>query len=78
MGLFSSKRTVPPKVSTDTVIPLRFVDGLVVPRAICNELTYCFDDKMDAGKLRASLETLVEKDEWRKLGARLRLAVCFR
>lgn len=65
----------PPTVSTDTVVPLgpfeiAFVTGVSILHS-----TFIFDDVLDASKLKNSLWSLIERDGWRKLGARLRLNV---
>ncbi|CAI4211666.1 unnamed protein product [Parascedosporium putredinis] len=62
-----------PVVATDTVIPLHSLDGNHINASI---LLYCllrFDDVLDAEKLRAALQKLLDRDGWRKLGARLRI-----
>jgi hypothetical protein len=77
MGLFSSKKTAPPPVPTDRVIPFRFADDFVYTRGLCLDISLCFDDVLDPEKLRESLDVLLNKDGWRKLGARMRLNVRF-
>lgn len=77
MGLFASKQTAPPPVATDRVIPFRFNDDHVYTRGLCLDISLRFDDVLDPEKLREALDILLNKDGWRKLGARLRLTVCF-
>lgn len=77
MGLFSSKQTAPSPVATDRVIPFRFIDDFIYTRGLCLDISLRFDDVLDAEKLRESLDVLLNRDGWRKLGARLRLNVRF-
>jgi hypothetical protein len=56
----------------DEVFPARFWDTNDVFEKIVIEFTYRFDDVLDAGKLRSSLERLLEIGEWRNLGARFK------
>ncbi|TLD18039.1 hypothetical protein PspLS_10364 [Pyricularia sp. CBS 133598] len=72
MSIFSSTRAAPPKVPTDTVIPLREMDSLPLPVGICNEFSFYFEDVLDVHKLQDALDRLVNKEKWRKMGARLR------
>lgn len=65
----------PTKVPTDTVIPFRFFDDTPLWRAFILYSMFVLDDVLDPQKLRESLEALIERDGWRKLGARLRLDV---
>ncbi|TVY47294.1 Transcriptional regulator [Lachnellula occidentalis] len=73
MGVFTSKPTRPAKVPTDTIIPLHSKDDTKSLRPFVLDFTLCFDDVLDAEKLRSSLERLMDIGDWRKLGARLRL-----
>ncbi|TVY41307.1 Transcriptional regulator [Lachnellula subtilissima] len=73
MGVFTSKPARPAKVPTDTTIPLHSKDDTKSLRPFVLDFTLCFDDVLDAEKLRNSLERLMEIGDWRKLGARLRL-----
>lgn len=59
-------------MAQDEVVPFRFLDQTGVLPKIVMEMTYCFDDVLDAEKLKASLERLLEIGEWRSLGARFR------
>ncbi|TVY27660.1 Transcriptional regulator [Lachnellula hyalina] len=73
MGVFTSKPARPATVPTDTIIPLHSKDDTKSLRPFVLDFTLCFDDVLDAEKLRSSLERLMEIGDWRKLGARLRL-----
>ncbi|KAI1632585.1 hypothetical protein F4809DRAFT_656142 [Biscogniauxia mediterranea] len=66
------RRPSPPKVPTDTVIPLHSFDDRPINRSIQLLFMMRFDDVLDPEKLRSSLEKLLEREGWRKLGARLR------
>ncbi|KAJ5383496.1 Transferase [Penicillium concentricum] len=59
--------------STDTIIPFHFWDDVPHTRAIGMNVTLRFDKELDPERLRNSLSRLLEIDNWRKLGARLRL-----
>lgn len=77
MNLFKKPNPPPPaKVPTDTVVPFRFWDNSSVLRMICMDFTFCFEDVLDASKLKNALERLLEIGEWRQLGARVRMRVC--
>lgn len=75
MGHFFSKPAAPAKVSTDTVLPFHYFDDNEIYRAIRLQISFCFNDVLDAEKLRGAFARLLEMDGWRKLGARLRLNV---
>lgn len=62
----------PPVVSTDTIVPLSEFDIPLPMRRIFIYSMFLFDGVLDVSILRNSLETLIERDGWRKLGARLR------
>ena len=62
----------PARVPTDAVIPLNFFDDTPLWRAFVLYSMFVFDDVLDTEKLRSSLEALVQREGWRKLGARLR------
>ncbi|RLL97458.1 hypothetical protein CFD26_102971 [Aspergillus turcosus] len=65
-------RKAPPKVPTDTVMPLHLWNCQPDLQDYTEIMTYKFDSVLDYGILRKSLERLVELEGWRKLGARLR------
>lgn len=73
MGLFSSKQNrelpQPPIVPTDTIFPLRFADRLY-PFAF--DFPLVFRQVLDPEILRASAESVLQREGWRQLGARLR------
>ncbi|KAI1077424.1 hypothetical protein F5B20DRAFT_572328 [Whalleya microplaca] len=58
---------------TDTIIPLHSYDDTLTNRSVVLECTMRFDDVLDPYKLHSSLEKLLSRPDWRKLGGRLRL-----
>lgn len=60
------------KVPTDTIIPFHFFDDTPLWRAFVLYSMFVFDDVLDSKKLKESLETLAQREGWRKLGARMR------
>ncbi|KAI1103614.1 hypothetical protein F4804DRAFT_333162 [Jackrogersella minutella] len=76
MGNIVSRKRVkrpPLTIASDTVIPLHRLDDTMITRKVILEYTMRFDDVLDPDKLRISLEKLLSRRDWRKLGARLRL-----
>ncbi|KAL3457935.1 hypothetical protein BJX64DRAFT_292693 [Aspergillus heterothallicus] len=63
------QRRQPPKVPTDTVVPLH---GWAPSYEVVMELAFKYDDVLDASALRNALERLLEINNWRELGGRLR------
>ncbi|KAK8040058.1 hypothetical protein PG993_008469 [Apiospora rasikravindrae] len=65
------QRLAPTAVSADKVFPVHYWDHGYT-NAVMNFMLR-FDQKLDAGKLRSSLERLLDRpDGWRKLGGRLK------
>ncbi|KAI1268121.1 hypothetical protein F5Y18DRAFT_279061 [Xylariaceae sp. FL1019] len=62
-----------PAVPTDTVVPMHNMDDNVFNRAMVVMFMMRFDDVLDPELLQGSLEKLLSRDDWRKLGARIRL-----
>jgi hypothetical protein len=75
MGLFGTAQKEPPRVPSDTVVPLYFFDDNSIHRSVLLYITLRFDDVLEPGRLRGSLERLMGLGKWRKLGARLRKRV---
>ncbi|KAK1754792.1 hypothetical protein QBC47DRAFT_226401 [Echria macrotheca] len=71
--LGASPARSPTRVDTDDVYPLHMLDDTRTLRGIVVTWTLRFNDVLDADKLHASLSTLLEIGDWRKLGGRLRL-----
>ncbi|KAH6985360.1 hypothetical protein EDB80DRAFT_224194 [Ilyonectria destructans] len=72
LGLESTPRRQPPKVETDDVYPVHFLDDLPSYRAMVLSWTLRFNDVLDADKLHNALAKLLERGDWRKLGGRVR------
>lgn len=65
-------QSVPTVVPTDKIVPLHwFEDGVMWKKVIVYTL-FVFDDALSPDKLRDSLERLVNREGYRKLGGRLR------
>lgn len=73
MGWFSKAK--PERIPTDTVIPLYDHDDTFANKSMAFELTFHFDEVLDADKLADALWRLVDRPGWKKLGARLRMNV---
>jgi hypothetical protein len=67
--------TSPPVHDDDVVYPLHMLDDTKTLRNIVVAWTLRFDDVLDVEKLHHSLSRLLEIDDWRMLGGRLRLKV---
>ena len=63
----------PPRVATDQVIPLYFMDDNKINRAISLDVSMKFDHALDVEMLKGALERVLDQPGWRRLGARLRL-----
>lgn len=65
----------PPTVATDTIVPMHHMDDNKINRSMVVMFMMRFDDVLDPEKLKVSLDKLFSRDDWRKLGARIRLNV---
>ncbi|EUC39597.1 hypothetical protein COCMIDRAFT_41901 [Bipolaris oryzae ATCC 44560] len=70
--LWRSKGEFSARVPTDQVIPFHALDDGYVNRNVVMEASYRFDDVLDVDRLRLALRRLMQRDGWRKLGARIR------
>lgn len=59
----------------DIIYPVHALDDTKTFRSLLLAWTICFNDVLDANKLRCSLAKLLEIGDWRKIGGRLRLKV---
>lgn len=75
MGIFG--RAAPAQVETDKVIPVGFLDNNALVTRIVLYNLMVFDDVLDPEKLRDTLDRLVQRPGWGKMGARLRSNVGF-
>ncbi|KAM0557006.1 hypothetical protein ACHAPJ_005685 [Fusarium lateritium] len=69
--LFGSKPAVE-TVATDRVLPLHFFDDNPLVQGNNMAVPIVFDEVLDPEKLRKSLDSLVRREGWKKLGGRLR------
>ena len=67
--------TSPPVHDDDVVYPLHMLDDSKTLRSIVVAWTLRFDEVLDVEKLYDSLSRLLEIDDWRMIGGRLRLRV---
>lgn len=72
---FGPRRSAPPIVPTDEVVPVHLFDDTDTLRGITMMWTFKFDEVLDADKLGSSLSELFQMEGWRKLGGRLRRRV---
>lgn len=71
----SNNETSPSIHHDDVVYPLHMLDDTKTLRNIVVAWTLRFDHVLDVEKLHDSLSRLLEIDDWRMLGGRLRLKV---
>lgn len=69
--LFGRKPAVDP-VPTDRVVPLHFFENSPLVQGNNMAVSLVFDDVLDPEKLSDSLEGLVKREGWQRLGGRLR------
>ena len=71
MFMLKSKTVAPPRVPTDNVYPVHYWDDTTTFRSVVLYNLFRVDDALDVQKVAAALVKLVDRDGWRKLGARL-------
>lgn len=71
-GFLSSQPKAPQRVPTDHVVPVGFFDDTIIFRTFVLYTLFVFDDVLDVQKLHSSLERVVSRPGWNKMGARLR------
>jgi hypothetical protein len=69
--LFGRKPTVPIE-PTDRVLPLHFFESSLLVQRHNMAVSLLYEDVLDPEKLRTSLESLVKREGWQRLGGRLR------
>ncbi|KAJ4414023.1 hypothetical protein N0V85_003325 [Neurospora sp. IMI 360204] len=69
---FGRKAAVAPLDPTDRVLPLHFFESSVLVQNSNMAVSIVFDEVLDPEKLKTSLESLVKRDGWQRLGGRLR------
>lgn len=75
MFMFKSKPIAPSTVPTGKVYPVHYWDDTTTFRSVVLYNLFRVDDALDVQKVEGALVKLVNRDGWRKLGARLRLNV---
>lgn len=73
--LFGRKPPVGPAPG-DRVVPLHFFENSLLVQGNNMAVSLVFDEVLDPEKLRQSLEGLVKREGWQRLGGRLRKNVC--
>lgn len=71
MAFFAAKPIRTSEKAQDKIVPLHFFDDGALWRSFVLYSMFVFDCVLDVEKLYTSLERLVHKDGWWKLGARL-------
>lgn len=69
--IFGRKPTMA-QAPSDRVMPLHFFEKSPLLQYCNVAMSLVFDDVLDPEKLRQSLEGLVQRDGWQRLGGRLR------
>ena len=69
--LFGRKPAAAGRESTDKVVPLHFFENSLLVQENNMAVSLVFDDVLDPEKLRQSLEALIRRDGWQRLGGRL-------
>lgn len=69
--LFWRKPAVEP-IPGDRVVPLHFFENSPLVQGNNMAVSLVFDDVLDPDKLRDSLEGLVKREGWQRLGGRLK------
>lgn len=59
----------------DRIMPLHYFDNNTMFLSITMHAIMVYDEALDAEKLRSSLEKLISRDTWQRLGARLKKGV---
>jgi hypothetical protein len=69
--LFGRKAAGAGQDSTDRVVPLHFFENSLLVQGNNMAVSLVFDDVLDPEKLRQSLDGLIRRDGWQRLGGRL-------
>lgn len=70
-----TSRGQPRPVPSDDVLPARFFDDSPMVKDVVMRWLVRFDEILDPEKLHSSLDALLKRKTWRRLGGRLRLNV---
>lgn len=68
-------RAQPPRVPTDEVYPVHYLDDTPANRKQNMTWLLRFEDVLDVDMLQDSLTRLLQRDGWRKIAGRIRLTV---
>ena len=71
-SFFARKPAVAPGDPTDRAVPLHFFESSLLVQNSNMAVSMVFDEVLDPEKLKMSLESLVKRDGWQRLGGRLR------
>lgn len=74
--IFGQKKT-PERVVTDRVVPVGFFDNTILFRTFVMYTLFVFDDVLEPEKLHSSMESVISRPGWSKMGARLRRRVSY-
>lgn len=69
------QQKVAAKAEPDLIIPLHYFDNSTMFTNITMYAIMVFDEVLEPERLRASLDQLVRRETWQKLGARVRKGV---
>jgi len=72
MDKLFGRKQAPAQVSTDRVMPLQFFEDSLLVQGNNMAVSLVFGDVLDPELLRRSLEALVKRNGWQRLGGRLR------
>lgn len=75
LGYLFGQKKAPERVVTDRVVPVGFFDNTILFRTFVMYTLFVFDDVLDTEKLRSSMESVISRPGWNKMGARLRRRV---
>ncbi|KAI6511026.1 hypothetical protein MCOR13_000712 [Pyricularia oryzae] len=70
--LFGGAKSAPVPLPGDRVVPMNSLDDNALVHNTTLVVSFVFDALLDPEKLRDSLESLIKRDGWQKLGARIR------
>jgi hypothetical protein len=78
MGILCSYQSRgPERVPTDEIVSLRIWDTALCMRSTVLDISLKIDDFLDITKIRGALDELFELEDWKQLGARLRMNVSY-
>lgn len=72
MNLLFGRKPSPAHIPGDRIVPLHFFESSPLVQGNNMAVSLVFDDVLDPDKLRESLEGLVKREGWQRLGGRLR------